>query len=302
MADILRGPLVQQGKSWPNTVTQIAFPNILLGLVAAAFILPAGEQSFPLQTQHPSHALTANRDTARGTPATLTGGGAKPVFNYQHTAPDMVRRVVAQSFGTPKVLTPDASRSFKNPPQFLIERVRPVIDTSAGLNLPVSTTVVENPRTQTDWPAPIEFRYQFHNNTWDQQANPAIIPPFVPPVTVSGNTPGRVLKNLYHIRGETEAQKHTRRVAQGFFPDEKPKKPAKVAPEPSESPDVADVADVADSREIELENRLLVLLEKRQTIKRKAEIDALLLQAELKAIQQEEMDIAFVMLLMLSES
>ena len=200
MADILRGPLVQQGKSWPNTVTQIAFPNILLGLVAAAFILPAGEQSFPLQTQHPSHALTANRDTTRGTPATLTGGGAKPFIPAPHLSPPKPRIVVDTSAGTPKVLIPDASRSFKNPPQFLIERVRPVIDTSAGLNLPVSTTVVENPRKQTDWPAPIEFRYQFHNNTWDQQANPALIPAAVVDALIGRKYPrhGKRGKRIIH--------------------------------------------------------------------------------------------------------
>lgn len=131
-------------------------------------------------------------DTSTGLPKVATSDAAVPFFNAPSMQIDRLRPVVDTSSAWPKVLYADQVAPFFNAPFLAADRIRPVTDTSRGFNPPPGLP----PFVQTDWPSPIAFRHlQLHG--WDQQANPATIPPAPPPSAVFP-APGQVLLGVVY--------------------------------------------------------------------------------------------------------
>ena len=138
--------------------------------------------------------------------------------------------------------------------------------------------------------------YTNNNDTSNAAGNTPVV------VDATRNSAGYPPIAAFQNRGETEEQKYKRRVAQGFFPGKKlPGKPEKALETEYQAPiDLA--GDIAAQER--LEAQLTGLMERRQTAARSAEIEALLIQVEAHraAIEAEELDIAFIAMMMLSES
>lgn len=122
MADIPRAPLFFRQHRRPDPGPSYSVQNLLTStLFVAAAALPFNNAAaFPAQQQHPSHAKSANADTSKGTPKTLTLDALAPLFDAPVFAPQHPRNQRAQnqdeSAGTPQTLMPVALYQNANAP------------------------------------------------------------------------------------------------------------------------------------------------------------------------------------------
>jgi hypothetical protein len=120
-------------------------------------------------------------DTSRGSPLPLLPAPFIPIL---HSAP---ARALWQPGDTsqpvPKVLYSDAFPALYNPPQFQVDRIRPVVDTSQGSPYEL-LFFVGRPFVPPPHLPPIRFWWQ----PLDTSQSTSFVTAFVPPTYVRGNT------------------------------------------------------------------------------------------------------------------
>jgi hypothetical protein len=135
VATIFRGPLFSQQKRNPELRSPSTGVNLLTStLFVAAAALPFNNAQAFTAPQHPSHTLSVNADTSRGTPKTLFADAARPSFDAPTFAPQHPPRALNQdsSKGIPKTLYADSANPVSNKPHTAPDRIRPGTDTSKG--------------------------------------------------------------------------------------------------------------------------------------------------------------------------
>lgn len=164
----------------PNLNTQFAPDQIATAVV----------ETLPIYRQPITPANTSYRNiVALDLPAL-----PPPFVNAVHWAPARFWwQPDDSSSGTPKNFFSDSTTPTFNAPSLLIDRLRPVADTSQGLNVALASFIPPAPFAQRDWPTPISFRQFFEPGAGSYQ-NPDRIPPALPPTpqqdTFSGGTYG----------------------------------------------------------------------------------------------------------------
>jgi len=132
VANEFRGPLFVNGHRKP--VAGVRDVVVALTLMPVALFAINNASAAPRQVLHPSHALSVNADTSRGTPKTLTADTLRPAQAQPQSLLDRTRPVVDTSRGTnPALLPPTTAQApftiLAQPPP---DRIRPVADTSLG--------------------------------------------------------------------------------------------------------------------------------------------------------------------------
>ena len=131
MAVVIRGPVEAGNHLRPDPTSRFELPNLLTTtLFVAAAVLPfQNAQAFPGAPQYSSQSLSFNTDTSTGTPKTLYADSTLPAFNAS---------------------------------QFLVDRLRPVVDTTQSSPIELLTfVVVPLPPGTANWVATLDYRAQF---------------------------------------------------------------------------------------------------------------------------------------------
>jgi len=197
-------------------------PDTSMGSFQGLFIQPAPPFTgyVPPPVPAPERILP---DTSLGTPAPLT---ARPFVPFEDVFLPLPRTVVDTSTGSPlALLTTPPVKPFANETYNVARPPFNVVDTSKGTPLPLLTAPVFPPFYQTDFPAPIEYRFL----SWkviDPQIYPEFIPPPLPPVVrveIDGGVPRK------HKSAKQEREEFLDEVIGEVLA---PAKPAPALPEP----------------------------------------------------------------------
>lgn len=131
MATVFRPPLIGNPKRQPGQPPAWTAPNLLTTTLLVVAVPFNNASAFPQQVQHPSHRLSLNADTSRGTPLTLMPAPiATPLSGPRLAAPERPRSQPADtSRSTPIWLIP-AGAPASNPPQAQVALLRALADTS----------------------------------------------------------------------------------------------------------------------------------------------------------------------------
>ena len=162
MAVVIRGPVEAGNHLRPDPTSRFELPNLLTTtLFVAAAILPfQNAQAFPGAPQYPrSVQVDVPSNIVLNPPPVL----AAPSFNPPTWSPPKFQwQPEDASASTPKTLYADLTLPTFNASQFLVDRLRPVTDTTQSSPIELLTfVVVPLPPGTANWVATLDYRAQF---------------------------------------------------------------------------------------------------------------------------------------------
>lgn len=180
LLDVVAPPFVNPPQYTPDRIRTVS--DTSTALAKSLY----GDATIPVQNlQHtPPDRVRAVTDTSQGKNLALQDAPVPPpLVNAPQYQVDRLRPVADTSAGTAKTLTQDAQPPVFNAPQFRVYQQPPVTDTSEGLNLALANFIPPPPFVQSDWPAPVEFK-RFYEPSQNSTQPPDTIPPQPPAPTV----------------------------------------------------------------------------------------------------------------------